>query len=532
MGILAAEVGIVQGRRRGSRQIQFLGAMCAMLFLGACGGLPKGGERRPSTAITNTGNTPLAAMVRPLVAAHPGESGLYPLANGQDALAARLALADAAKRSLDVQYFIWNKDLAGKVLFEHLVRAADRGVRVRLLLDDLGTMPSDSGLLAVENHPNIEVRMFNPVGMRTFRVLGMIAEFQRINRRMHNKSFTADGQVAIVGGRNIGDEYFGANEVSNFADCDLAVIGPVVKEVSDTFDLYWNSTWSIPSTALSRHNPVAGVIAAKRAALAAFNKSAAQSPYMESVRESEFARRLRNGGFSFYWGKASIVSDSPEKVALSPSDTSTHLMPKLRRVVDATKKEMVLVSPYFVPGKGGVELLAGVRQRGVRVVVLTNSLASTDGVPVHSGYQRYRKPLLRAGVELYEIKPIAGTEQDAQLKTLRGMARSSNASLHAKTFAFDRRIGFVGSYNLDPRSSKLNTEMGVLYECPALVKKLPEGMERNLERAAYHVELSGNRLTWTTLEKGKLVRYNSEPASAWKRFKVCLLSLLPIESML
>jgi cardiolipin synthase C len=222
------------------RWIQRCGILSFMLSLGACGGLPKGGGSAPSTAMKGNGGTALAAAVRLRVAAHPGQSGLHALPDGRDALAARLALSDAAQRSLDVQYFIWNKDLAGKVLLEHLFRSADRGVRVRLLLDDLGTMPSDATLLAIDSHPNIEVRMFNPVALRSPRLLGMIADLVRINKRMHNKSFTADGQVAIVGGRNIGDEYFGANEAMNYADLDVVVIGPVVREVSDEFDLYWN----------------------------------------------------------------------------------------------------------------------------------------------------------------------------------------------------------------------------------------------------------------------------------------------------
>ena len=326
------------------------------------------------------------------------------LADGRDALAARLALADAAQRSLDVQYFIWNKDLAGKVLLERLFRAADRGVRVRLLLDDLGTMPSDATLLTIDSHPNIEVRMFNPVALRSPRLLGMIADLVRINKRMHNKSFIADGQVAIVGGRNIGDEYFGANEAMNFADLDVAVIGPVVREVSDEFDLYWNHRASIPIAALSRQNTTSEEFAAKRATLTAFNTTAEYSAYAESVRDSEFARQLKNHAVSYSWGRATIVSDHPDKVLTSAAKTETHLAPKLRQVVDATKRELFLVSPYFVPGKQGVELLASVRRRGARVVVITNSLASTDGVPVHSKYQLYRKSLLRAGVELYETQ--------------------------------------------------------------------------------------------------------------------------------
>ena len=397
------------------RSIQCVGTLLVMLSLAACGGLPKGGERPPSTAMKDNGGTALAAAVRPRVAAHPGQSGLHALADAREALAARLALADAAQRSLDVQYFIWNKDMAGKVLLEHLFRAADRGVRVRLLLDDLGTMPSDAILLAIDSHPNIEVRMFNPVAMRSPRMLGMVADFGRINKRMHNKSFTADGQVAIVGGRNIGDEYFGAHAVMNFADLDVAVIGPVVKEVSDEFDLYWNNQSAIPIAALSRQNTTPEQFAAKRAALIAYHETAADSAYAQSLRDSEFARQLRNRNVPYYWGRATIVNDHPDKVLTSADKTETHLAPQLRAVVDKTKRELFLVSPYFVPGKQGVELLAGVRQRGARVVVITNSLASTDGVPVHSKYQRYRKPLIEAGVELYEIKPTAGAQRQAAL---------------------------------------------------------------------------------------------------------------------
>ena len=515
------------------RWIQRAGALLVILSFGACGGLPKGGERAPSTATKGDGGTALAAAVRARVVVHPGQSGLHALPDGRDALAARLALADAAQRSLDVQYFIWNKDLAGKVLLERLFRAAHRGVRVRLLLDDLGTMPSDATLLAIDSHPNIEVRMFNPVALRSPRLLGMIADLVRINKRMHNKSFTADGQVAIVGGRNIGDEYFGANEAMNFADLDVVVIGPVVREVSDEFDLYWNHQASIPIAALSRQNTTSEEFAAKRATLTAFNTTAEYSVYAESVRDSEFVRQLKNHAVSYSWGRASIVSDHPDKVLTSAAKTETHLAPKLRQVVDATKRELFLVSPYFVPGKKGVDLLASVRQRGARVVVITNSLASTDGVPVHSKYQLYRKALLRAGVELYEIKPTAGAQQGRRSGGFRGPSGSGSTGLHAKTFAFDRRIGFIGSYNLDPRSSKLNTEMGVLFDCPALAKRLPETTERDLDRNAYRVQLVGNRLGWVTREGEKQVRYNSEPeASLLKRIKVRVLSWLPIENLL
>jgi len=515
------------------RSIQHAGVFSAILSLAACSGLPKAGERTSSTAMKGNQGTVLAAAVRPQVAAHRGLSGLHSLPDGPEALAARLALADAAQRSLDVQYFIWNQDLAGKVLLEHLFRAADRGVRVRLLLDDLGTMPSDANLLAIDSHPNIELRMFNPVAMRSPRLLGMILDFGRINRRMHNKSFTADGQFAIVGGRNIGDEYFGANEAINFADLDVVLIGPVVKEVSDEFDLYWNNQSSIPINTLGRQDTTPEQFAAKRAALVEYHTAAERSGYAKAVRDCEFARQLRHRNVSYFWGPATIVMDNPDKVTMSSARTETHLAPQLRQVFNATKRELFLVSPYFVPGKQGVELLAGVRRRGARVVVITNSLASTDGVPVHSKYQGYRKPLLEAGVELYEMKPIPGTLQGRGLSSLRGPAGSSTAGLHAKTFTFDRQVGFIGSFNLDPRSSKLNTEMGVLFHCPALAKRLPENTGRNLEHNAYRVELVGHRLEWVTREGDQKVRYYSEPeTSLWKRVKAQMISWLPIEWLL
>jgi cardiolipin synthase C len=485
---------------------------------------------------SDTGGTKLAAAVQPRVAAHPGESGLHAFADGRDAMAARLVLADAAESSLDLQYFTWNRDMVGRVLLERLFRAADRGVRVRLLLDDLGTVPSDGVLLAIDSHPNVEVRMFNPIAMRSVRKLGMVADFARINRRMHNKSFIADGQVAIVGGRNIGDEYFGASAAANFADLDVAVIGPVVREVSDVFELYWTHRTAVPISAFSRQTTTPEGFAAKRAGLIAHHTAAAQSEYAEAVRESEFVRQFQNSEVTYFWGQATIVSDHPDKVLTSSSKTDTHLAPKLREVVAKTERELFLVSPYFVAGKNGVTLLAGVRQRGARVVVVTNSLASTDAVPVHSGYQRYRRALLEAGVELYEIKPTARSQRRRSgggWFGSKGPGRSSGASLHAKAFAFDRRIGFVGSYNLDPRSNRLNTEMGVLFECPIVAKRLPEETESDLAHTAYRLELDGRRLVWVTHEGDTEVRYTSEPvASRWKRFKVQVLSWLPIEWML
>ncbi|HEY2714561.1 MAG TPA: phospholipase D-like domain-containing protein [Chthoniobacterales bacterium] len=329
------------------RSIQCAGILLIVLSLAACGGLPGGGDRTASTAMKGNQGTALASVVQPRVAAHPGQSGAHALADAHDAIAARLVLADAAQRSLDVQYYIWNTDLTGKVMIEHLLRAADRGVRVRLLLDDIGTRPSDEVLLAIDSHPNIEVRMFNPATLRSPRLLGIVADIGRLNKRMHNKSFTVDGQVSIVGGRNIGDEYFAAHAGANFADLDVAVIGPVVKEVSNEFDLYWNHPASIPIASLSHQNTTPEAMAEKRAALIAHRETTGQSTYAESLRESEFAQELRSRNISFSWGRAMIVNDNPDKVFTSSAQTETHLAPQLREVVDKTNHELFIVSPYF-----------------------------------------------------------------------------------------------------------------------------------------------------------------------------------------
>ena len=324
----------------------------------------------------------------------------------------------------------------------------------------------------------------------------MVTEFARINRRMHNKSFTADGVVSIVGGRNIGDEYFEADAEMNLADLDVAVIGPVVKEVSAQFDLYWNDQSSIPIAAVAHQRHDARAARRATSLLVAYHETREGPP---PTRRACCATAILPAGSRSHSIFLPLGDGHDRRTTIRtrwpppPAQEAERISPWCARGhCDKTEAAgLFLVSPYFVPGRKGVEFLAGVHQRGVRVVVITNSLASTDGIPVHSKYKLYRKALIEAGVELYEIKPTAG----GQLKRrFREPAGSSTGGLHAKTFAFDRRIGFIGSYNLDPRSSKLNTEMGVLYDCPELAKRLPEQTERELSRNTYRVELDHHRL--------------------------------------
>ncbi len=490
-------------------------------LLGACAGLPKTDGRPASHAVRETAATDLGRTVSRFVAAHPEASGFHPLAEGAEALAARLGLAGMARRSLDLQYYIWNNDGSGKQLVAALFAAADRGVRVRVLLDDFGSSAKDENLLALDSHPQIEVRLFNPITNRTARLFGTVFDFCRVNRRMHNKAFIADNQVAIVGGRNIGDEYFGAHREVNFSDFDVAAVGPVVRDVSQSFDGYWNCRSAIGIIALTRERATPE----PRADLGTLGAG-----------ESEFARELRRGNVNFMPGRAWVVADGPEKVTTAEDDTSSHLAPKLLALVGTTRRELLVVSPYFIPGKDGVDRLTELRRRGVRVVVLTNALAATDVAAVHAGYQHYRKELLRAGVELYENKPTGdwGPRPGRLRRLLKGgLSGSSRASLHAKTFTFDDRLIFVGSMNLDPRSIRLNTEIGILVDCPELAALFNRLILRDLDGNAYRLELVGDRIEWVTTENGKSVRFTTEPQTrGWQRFVVGVISLLPLEGQL
>ncbi|HEX7811675.1 MAG TPA: phospholipase D family protein [Burkholderiales bacterium] len=491
----------------------------------------------------DTDGTRLGRMASEQAAAHPGLSGAYPLSRGRDAFLARLALAETAERSLDVQYYIWRNDTTGRVLLDHLVRAAGRGVRVRLLIDDLGTAPNDAHLLLIDGSPNIEVRLFNPIASRGARLFGTLTDFGRVNRRMHNKSFTADGQATIVGGRNVGDEYFEAASDLDFADMDVLAIGPVVKQVADSFDLYWNSPAAIPIAALASKRVSEKDVNRARAALAEYGESQRAGTYADALRNSKLAQNLRTGSLTFFWGKAEALYDDPAKITQSPQDQGTHLLPKLAKITDATQGELLIISPYFIPGKAGVDYFKHMRARGVHVVILTNSLAATDVSAVHAGYSRYRRALLESGVELYEVKATARRpgEEKTRGGSGPGLGGSSRASLHAKVFLFDRKVLFVGSLNLDPRSASLNTEIGLVFETPELAAQGAADLMAGIAGATYRLALvppeaaanTARRIEWIEQDNGQEVRHHTEPqAGIWRRIGVWFLSWLPIESQL
>jgi putative cardiolipin synthase len=492
-----------------------------LLLLAGCGSLPSLEARSVSTAFTDTESTRIGRAVTPLAARHPGMSGVHPLLDSLDAFAARMLLARAADRSLDVQYYIWHDDLSGRLLLQELHEAAARGVRVRLLLDDNGIAGLDVTLAALDAHPNIEVRLFNPFPSRTLRWTGYLTDFSRLNRRMHNKSFTADNQASIVGGRNVGDEYFDAAEGSVFVDLDVLAVGPVVREVSRDFDGYWASGSAYPVDRLVP--PAEGPLQ-----IAADEEKA--KVFVDAVRQSDFVLQLMERRLPFEWGRALLVSDDPAK-GLGDAAESALLPHKLGELLGEPRAEVELISAYFVPGES-TGLFTSMAKRGVRLTVLTNSFEATDVAVVHAGYAKRRKELLEAGVTLYELKRISPQSQSA--RSFVGSSGSSASSLHAKTFSVDRARVFVGSFNFDPRSANLNTEMGILIDSAALAQRIASSFETGIPERSYEVRLSDEgELYWIERRGQERVRHDTEPGTSfWQRAGVRFMSLLPIDWLL
>jgi putative cardiolipin synthase len=508
----------------------YIVALCLLLSLmTGCAGLPSLQDRPRSTADLDTGATRLGRALSAGNVAHPGKSGVYALSDGRNAFAARVLLAQAAERTLDVQYYIWNNDMTGTLLLAALREAADRGVRVRLLLDDQGTSGLDTLLSALDAHPKIEVRLFNPFAVRSMRALGYMTDFSRANRRMHNKSFTVDSQVAIVGGRNVGDEYFGAADDVLFADLDVMAIGPVVSDVSKDFDRYWDSNSSYPVSGLL---PIVGAVALEELSSAAtrIEGSAQALAYVRAWRGSAFANDLLGGRLVFEWAVTRMVSDDPAK-GLGLAEPRTLVVNKLKKKMGEPVSELNLVSPYFVPTAAGVDALVELVQSGVKVKLLTNSLEATDVAAVHAGYAKHRISLLEAGVSLHELRRL--TQASARRRIL-GLRGSSASSLHSKTFSVDRARVFVGSFNFDPRSAKLNTEMGFVIESPILATRIFAAFNERMPEEAYEVRLAPDRQLYWLERRGKTVlRHDVEPGTSLReRASVLIMSVLPIDWLL
>lgn len=503
--------------------------LIACALLGGCSPLPPLDGRVASSALTDTGATLIGKAVAPLTSAHPGLSGVHVLTDGRHAFAARMMMADKAERSLDVQYYIWRNDTTGTLLLGALRNAAARGVRVRLLLDDNNTEGLDGALALLAAQPNVEVRLFNPYASRHGRLLGLVSNFSRLNRRMHNKSFSADGQATIVGGRNVGDEYFDATGEVLFADLDILAVGPVVAEVERDFDRYWNSQSAYPLPLLVAAPGIEEADALRRAG-AAMSGSPAALAYLLAMRDSPFVAQLAQKTLPLVWAPVRLVSDDPGKV-LGRAAESSGVVQRLPVLMGEPARQLDLVSPYFVPNAAWSERFAALATSGVKVRILTNSLEATDVTAVHAGYVKRRHTLLRGGVRLFELKRSWNHQNEPKRS---GITGSSTSSLHAKAFAVDLARAFVGSFNLDPRSAELNTEMGFVIDSPALAQLMSAVLDaRTLERA-YEVRLSPEgRLYWLEHGAAGVIRHDTEPgAGLMQRASVRFMSLLPIDWLL
>mgnify|MGYP001089419674 CR=1 FL=1 len=481
---------------------------------GACASLPDAEEvaRTPSYALADPGGTRLHDSLQPLLDSHPGQSGFLPLAIGEEAFIARLRLVAAAQKTLDLQYYIWHEDLTGSALHNQLLAAADRGVRVRILQDDLNTAGMDQTWRMLDAHQNIEVRLFNPFANRQHRADDMLTDTRRINHRMHNKTLTADAIATIFGGRNIGDEYFAANTEVMFGDMDALAVGPIAGEVSSQFDLYWNSDWAYPIVGFFEDAITGEEVAAFRQRSDEQMARARQSRYADALEAFALLREDSFDDLGFAWSGWILAYDQPSKVDATEVSEETHLAPKLLKGLAGTQRDLLIVSPYFVPGEELTDFLIGLVDRGVRVRILTNSLLSNDVTAVHAVYIRYREDLVRGGVELYELRADAGRI----LGVTGNQVESDKSSLHAKFFVLDEERLWVGSYNMDGRSTIFNTELGAYFTSPDVAKRLSEDFDDDLLNYAFRVELDRDGdLQWVTFRDGQEEILHEEPDTDW-----------------
>jgi len=485
--------------------------------------------RTPSYAISASEETGLKNAIAPGMRAHPGQSGFQLLMTGDDSLFRRLAMIHAAERSLDIQYYMIETDMTGKLVLESILRAANRGVRVRILMDDLNRKKSDPIWSLFNAHRHIEIRVFNPFTTRSNPFFTTVKEIAtgHFSRRMHNKVLIADNQAAIMGGRNLGDSYFDASADFNFRDVDVLAVGPIVVKLSRSFDTFWNDDEAFPINALLEPHDRPEAVGKLHDELEENWSEEVQKGTL--ISQIPFAAQIEQKKIPLVWAPAELAADSPSKIDTPKEEAVSKPGFHLDRMVEGARKEFLFVSPYFVPGKEGTEGLVDLVRRGIKVKVLTNSLASNDVVAVHTGYRRYRQKLVEGGVEVYEAKPVPGTRPKS-----RRFSSSSRNSLHSKIYVVDRRDIMVGSFNLDPRSLTLNTEMMLVIHSPELAEKVAVMFEKAISpSSSFHVVMHDKELEWVATEKGEEVRYDSEPkAGFWRNVKSHLFALLPFEDQL
>lgn len=493
-----------------------------LILLAGCASAPLDYPKQASVAVTDTSRTSEGIAARKWVGGRDDVNGFYPLTEGFDAFGGRLKLMDRAEISIDAQYFLMKPDNAGLVFAADMLKAADRGVRVRFLLDDVFTSVRDIDLAMLDAHPNIQVRIFNPISRKGIYGFNYLGHFSLANRRMHNKAFVVDNEFAIVGGRNIAAEYFQLETTGEFIDFDMLTVGPIVREVSGEFDRYWNHTLAVPMEALFKEDDKEK-LADERALVKRRMAEAGDSIYADAIN-TPVLQQLSSHELKPYIAQARLITDNPEKLLEDVSADQQIVVNEMREALLQADTEIIILTPYLIPRDRGIELIKELRSKGIRITILTNSLATNNHTSVHSAYASYRREMLAVGVELWEARAdaakITAPDGETQLDTL---------TLHTKGILIDRKRIFVGSLNLDPRSVDINTEMGLLIDSPELGERLTKSVRKHIPMIAYRVKLDDdNNLSWHATIDGREVIENKEPqTTGWDRFKAWFLKIAP-----
>ncbi|WP_416202456.1 phospholipase D family protein [Acinetobacter sp. ANC 3832] len=517
----------------------FLLSSCLVLGLPACSTLPKQGIITPEYAYDiDTSETDLAKIITPLKAQNPELTGYHVLYDPLEAIAARIHLIDKAEKTLDLQYYIWDNDKIGSIALYKIIQAADRGVKVRLLIDDNNAKSMEAVYLALDQHANIEVKLFNPYRFRRIRPVDMVLDLKRINRRMHNKTFTADNQIALIGGRNMSNQYYNISDNYQFSDVDVMLVGQAVDDITHSFDEYWNNNYAYPVGRIVNPQQYTLRYESLKEQLTQHYEEATVQNYLDLTNRSNDFDNWLSHHIQLDWVKAEVVKDSPDKIK-DKAKKEQHLNFQMVRHLEKPQHNVDLISAYFVPQKKGEIKLSELAKEGVEVRVLTNSFKANDVALVHAFYAKYRKDLLKDGVQLYEFLPALPdidnpTNKELAKKakvSLKGLSRSS---LHAKLMALDDKQVFIGSFNFDPRSANLNTEIGVIINSPPLATAVHKTMDANLKNYAYKLVLtSEQKINWQRETPKGTVTLTKEPKMKWwQKAGVKFISWLPIEGFM
>jgi putative cardiolipin synthase len=507
-------------------------AVCGLLAaLSACASIPADFEQETSYTWKHPEQTELGTFFDDYAPADPSLSGVRLLAHPHKAFRARFGFAALAQKSLDLQYYLWKSDLTGQLLLYRVLEAADRGVHVRILIDDIYHTGRDNNYAAIDTHPNVEIRVYNPMGTRDAgKGANMVYHKGALDHRMHNKIFLADSAVAVLGGRNIGDDYFGADEELNFRDLDVLAVGPAAKDAGAAFDVYWNSPAAVPIDALLKDPVADDALELKREDLVASLKEMDALPYTVPMEPEEIREALEQLAEEIVWAETEIIIDSLERFQGGSESAFVELTNELS---ESAESEFVIETAYLIPTEDGIARAAKMAERGVRVRILTNSMFSNNHLTVHAHYKKYRKRMIEAGIELYELRP--DPEILEHFKQSHDRVAESHAGLHTKAFVVDRRLSMIGSYNMDPRSRIWNSEIGLLIDSEEFAAKVLEIMETDLDPAnSYRVTLDENRnLVWTAEGPDGPEVWDNEPGStAWNRFILSLMGWIPMENEL